>query len=71
MSAVAVVIGAGGAALAVLLLRAISLATNIFFYHRLSIAMVGPAGSTQPHATVLFIPVIGGILVGLDGPLRH
>ncbi len=65
MSAVAVVIGAGGAALAVLLLRAISLATNIFFYHRLSIAMVGPAGSTQPHATVLFIPVIGGILVGL------
>jgi CIC family chloride channel protein len=65
MSAVAVVIGAGGAALAVLLLRAISLATNIFFYHRLSIDMVGPAGSTQPHATVLFIPVIGGILVGL------
>ncbi len=65
MSAVAVVIGAGGAALAVLLLRAIALATNIFFYHRLSIAMVGPAGSTQPHATVLFIPVIGGILVGL------
>ncbi len=65
MSAVSVVIGAGGAALAVLLLRAIALATNIFFYHRLSIAMVGPAGSTQPHAAVLFIPVIGGILVGL------
>ena len=65
MSAVSVVIGAGGAALAVLLLRAISLATNIFFYHRLSIAVVGPAGSTQPHATVLFVPVIGGILVGL------
>ena len=65
MSGVAVVIGAGGAALAVLLLRAIALATNIFFYHRLSIAMVGPAGSTQPHASVLFIPVIGGILVGL------
>jgi CIC family chloride channel protein len=65
MSAVAVVIGTGGAALAVLLLRAIAVATNIFFYHRLSLAMVGPAGSTEPHAAVLFVPVIGGILVGL------
>ncbi len=27
--------------------------------------MVGPAGSNEPHAAVLFIPVIGGILVGL------
>ncbi|MGA8739941.1 MAG: chloride channel protein [Terracidiphilus sp.] len=65
LSAVSIVIGAGGAALAVLLLRAIALATNIFFYHRLSLAMVGPAGSNEPHAAVLFIPVIGGILVGL------
>ena len=65
LSAVSIAIGAGGAALAVLLLRAIALATNIFFYHRISLAMVGPAGSNQPHATVLFIPVIGGILVGL------
>ncbi len=65
MSAVAIIIGTGGAALAVLLLRAIALATNIFFYHRLSIAMVGPAGSTEPHASVFVIPVIGGILVGL------
>jgi H+/Cl- antiporter ClcA len=62
---VSVVIGAGGAALAVLLLRAIALATNIFFYHRLSLAMVGPAGSNEPHAAVLIIPVIGGIIVGL------
>jgi chloride channel protein, CIC family len=65
MSAVSIVIGTGGAALAVLLLRAIALATNIFFYHRLSIAMVGPAGSTEPHAAVLVVPVIGGLLVGL------
>ncbi len=64
LSAVAIAIGAGGAALAVLLLRAIALATNIFFYHRISLAMVGPAGSNQPHATVLFIPVIGGLIVG-------
>ena len=64
LSAVAVVIGAGGAALAVLLLRAIALATNIFYYHRLSLAMVGPAGSIDPRFTMLFIPIIGGILVG-------
>ena len=65
LSAVSIVIGAGGAALAVLLLRAIALATNIFFYHRLSLAMVGPAGSNEPRLAVLVIPVIGGLLVGL------
>ena len=54
-----------GAALAVLLLHAIALSTNIFFYHRISLAMVGPAGSNEPHAAVLIIPVIGGIIVGL------
>lgn len=64
LSAVAIIIGTGGAALAVLLLRAIALATNIFYYHRLSLALVGPAGSIEPHFTMLFIPVIGGILVG-------
>ena len=65
LSAVSIVIGAGGAALAVLLLRAIALSTNIFFYHRISLAMVGPAGSNEPHAAVLIVPVIGGIIVGL------
>lgn len=65
LSAVAVVIGAGGAALAVLLLRAIALATNIFYYHRISLAMVGPAGSIDPRFTMLFIPVIGGLIVGV------
>ena len=65
LSAVSIAIGFGGAALAVLLLRAIALATNAFFYHRVSLAMVGPAGSSQPHAAVLFIPVVGGAIVGL------
>jgi H+/Cl- antiporter ClcA len=65
LSAVGIVIGTGGAALAVLLLRAIALATNIFYYHRMSLAMVGPAGSIEPRFTMLFIPVIGGLLVGL------
>jgi len=64
LSAVAIVIGIGGAALAVVLLRLIALATNIFYYHRASLELVGPAGSTEPHYLMLIIPVIGGILVG-------
>ena len=64
LSGVALVIGAGGAALAVLLLRAIALATNIFYYHRISVAMVGPAGSTEPVWALLLVPVIGGLIVG-------
>ena len=65
LSAVALVIGTGGAALAVLLLRAIALATNIFYYHRISIAMVGPAGSTEPAWALLLVPIIGGLIVGV------
>lgn len=65
LSAVALVIGTGGAALAVLLLRAIALATNLFYYHRVSYAMVGPAGSTEPAWVLMFVPVIGGVIVGL------
>ncbi len=65
LSAVALVIGAGGAGLAVLLLRAIALATNIFYYHRVSLAMVGPAGSTEPSWVLVFVPIVGGVIVGL------
>ena len=39
LSAVAIVIGVGGAGLAVVLLRAIALATNIFYYRRISLAI--------------------------------
>jgi chloride channel protein, CIC family len=64
LSAVAIVIGVGGAGLAVVLLRLIALATNIFYYRRVSLAMVGPAGSTEPHFLMLIIPIIGGMIVG-------
>lgn len=64
LSAVALIIGTGGAALAVVLLRLIALATNIFYYHRLSLAMVGPAGSNEPHFMMLLAPVVGGVIVG-------
>ena len=65
LSAVALVIGAGAAGLAVLLLRAIALATNAFYYNRLSIAMVDPAGSPLSPWIMPVIPVVGGLLVGL------
>jgi chloride channel protein, CIC family len=61
----ALFIGTGAAGLAVLLLRAIALATNAFYYHRLSLAMVGPVGSPLSPWIMLLIPVAGGLLVGL------
>ncbi len=64
LSAVAVVIGAGGAVLAVLLLKCIALATNIFYYHRISLANVGPAGSPLGLLMPL-VPIIGGLIVGV------
>ena len=65
LSAVALLLGTGGAALAVLLLRAIALATNAFYYHRLSLAMVGPAGPPLSPWFMPLIPIIGGLMVGL------
>jgi CIC family chloride channel protein len=65
LSAVAMVIGIGGAALAVLLLRAIALATNVFYYHRISFEGVGPAGSPLTPWIMPLVPVVGGLLVGL------
>ena len=65
LTVTALFIGAGASGLAVLLLRAIALATNAFYYHRLSLAMVGPAGSPLSPWTMPLIPVVGGLLVGL------
>jgi H+/Cl- antiporter ClcA len=65
LSGVALFIGMGAAVLAVLLLRAIALMTNLFYYHRLSLAMVGPAGSPLSPWIMLLVPIVGGLLVGL------
>jgi H+/Cl- antiporter ClcA len=65
LTVVALVIGTGAAGLAVLLLRAIALATNLFYYHRLSLAPVGPSGSPLSPWIMALIPVVGGLLVGL------
>ncbi len=65
LTVTALFIGTGAAGLAVLLLRAIALATNAFYYHRLSLAPVGPAGSPLSPWIMPFVPVAGGLLVGL------
>jgi H+/Cl- antiporter ClcA len=64
LTGVALLIGAGAAGLAVLLLRAIALTTNLFYYHRLSLVPVGPAGSPLPPWIMPLVPVLGGLLVG-------
>src|ERR1039457_6859132 len=65
LTGLALFIGVGAAELAVLLLRAIAVATNAFYYHRLSVAMVGPAASTLSPWAMMLVPVVGGLLVGL------
>ena len=64
ITALASVIGAIGAVLALALLRLISLATNLFFFGRLSVADVTPADSTM-GAWMIVIPVIGALIVGV------
>jgi H+/Cl- antiporter ClcA len=64
LTGVALLIGACAAVLAVFLLRAIAFATNVFYCHRLSLAMVGPAGSPLSPWIMPLVPVIGGLLVG-------
>jgi CIC family chloride channel protein len=64
LSGVAIGIGVCAAGVAVVLLRLIAFATNIFYYHRFSIANVSPAGSPLGHWMVV-VPVAGGLIVGL------
>ncbi|HEY5056685.1 MAG TPA: chloride channel protein, partial [Acidobacteriaceae bacterium] len=65
LSAVAIAIGCCGAVLAVVLLKAIALCTNIFYFHRLSLDSVGPAASTMPRWMMLLAPIVGGLIVGV------
>jgi len=64
MSALAVLVGAAGAVLSWILLRLIFLATNIFYFHHVSAAFADP-GSNQLGWHAIFLPVLGGLLVGL------
>ncbi len=64
ISGLAALLGGAGAVLAWVLLRLITLATNIFYFHRLSFADASPAFSPLGW-TVMFAPVIGGLLIGV------
>ena len=65
LSAIAVVLGAIGAVLALVLLRLIAFFTNIFFYGRLSFKAASPADSNLGVA-IIIIPVIGALIIGLQ-----
>ncbi|MGA9671573.1 MAG: chloride channel protein [Terracidiphilus sp.] len=65
LTLVALLIGVGGAALALLLLRSIAFATNLFYYHRLSLAAVEPAGSSLSPWMMVLVPIAGGLVVGI------
>jgi chloride channel protein, CIC family len=64
LSAFALLIGVISTGGAILLLGAIRLFTNAFFFQTLSLAQRSPADN-HLGAYVIFIPVLGGLLVGL------
>lgn len=64
LAAMALLVGSGGAAGAWMLLKLIALATNIFWYGRLSFGEADMAENAVGIA-VLVIPVIGSVIVGL------
>ena len=64
VAALAIPVGAFGAFAAWALLRLIGLATNLFFYGRLSTSLVA-VGSGHPWWQVLLLPVAGGLVIGL------
>ena len=63
ISLFAVVIGALGAVVALILLRLIGLFTNLFFFQRWSTKLVSPAGNHLGIFVVL-VPVIGALIIG-------
>lgn len=64
LSGIALIIGAICAVVAVVLLKLIGLFTNLFFYQRVSMAFIGPAGNHLGPA-VIIVPVLGGLIIGL------
>ena len=64
VGALALIIGLAGAVLAKALLALIALATNIFFFARVSTAPVSPADAHLGWFVIL-IPMIGGLIIGV------
>ncbi|MBV8631479.1 MAG: chloride channel protein [Silvibacterium sp.] len=64
LSALALVVGIAGAALAYLLLHLIYAATNLFYFHRFGWQFVSP-GKNELHWLAVLVPVVGGLIIGL------
>ncbi|HJP60322.1 MAG TPA: chloride channel protein [Gemmatimonadaceae bacterium] len=64
ISLMAIVIGIVSAYVALALLKLIGLFTNLFFFQRVSTALVSPAGNTLGAFEIL-VPVIGALVIGL------
>lgn len=64
LAAMALIVGSGGAVGAWVLLKLIALATNLFWFRRLSFAEADMAENAVGLA-VLIIPLVGSLLVGL------
>ncbi len=64
LSAIAICLGAIGAVLALVLLRLISFFTNLFFFGRISLQDVTPAGSDL-GIFVIAVPAIGALIIGI------
>ncbi|RIK25681.1 MAG: chloride channel protein, partial [Chloroflexi bacterium] len=63
LSAMAALIGVASAILGWILVQLIALVTNLAFYQTFSFALTSPANN-QLGIFVIFIPIIGGLLVG-------
>jgi chloride channel protein, CIC family len=63
VGAIAVGVGLAGAVIAAALLYLIGFFTNLFFYGRLSFALVSPAANQLGYLEIA-VPVIGGLVVG-------
>ena len=64
LSGLGLILGGAGAALAWILLHLIYACTNLFYYQRWSWTFASPA-QNQLHWLALFVPVVGGLIVGL------
>ncbi|MGD0789470.1 MAG: chloride channel protein, partial [Terracidiphilus sp.] len=62
IAGLAIAIGVVGAYVALALLRLIGLFTNLFYYQRLSSALVSPAENHMGWWAV-FVPVAGGLII--------
>ena len=65
VSALAVALAVAAGLAAQLLTRLIGLVTNIAFHGRLSTAFVSPAGGPRHGLTLLIVPVVGALIVGI------